>query len=183
MNEDPLKATRDEALRMLGRNFVLFQQLEVALKLLTTLSDLEGSNQEQLDAFREARRASLAKQTLGQLIGRYRKSVFGEGDATDPVESPVTFRAQFRIEGAEYQALKAAQLAALVNERNQLAHHLLDGFNLHTSEGIQDLKDLLEPQADRIRAEILEAQCILKSWTEAHQLFVEGVTAHLAGDT
>ncbi|QSX74615.1 hypothetical protein HIV01_015765 [Lysobacter arenosi] len=182
MNEDPLKATRDEAFRMLGRNFVLFQHLEMALKLLTTISDLEGSNQDQLEACLEARRASLAKQSLGQLIGRYRETVFGEGDSTEPAESPATIRVQFRIQGPEYQAWKTAQLAALVNERNQLAHHLLEGFNLRTSEGIQDLKDLLEPQADRIRTEILQAKAILAIWPKAHQLFMDELTAQLDED-
>jgi hypothetical protein len=178
MNEDPLKASRDEAFRMLGLNFVLFQQLEMALKLLTTISEVEGSNEDELEAFRDARRASLAKQSLGQVVGRFIESVFGESEAPELKESPTIFRAQFRIHGAEYQAIKSSRLIALTNERNQLAHHLVERFDLRSSEGIQDLKDLLEPQTERIRAEIREAI----SWIRAYQASVGELATHFAGE-
>ena len=64
----------DEILRKIGRNIILFQQLEQLLKYLCVNGNISGSAS-QLQDLTEQRITSIHKQTMGQLVGQYINNV------------------------------------------------------------------------------------------------------------
>lgn len=65
-----LETPLDEVLKKIGRNVMLFQNLEHLLKYLVAHSSISGYASE-LMSQEEKRRAAISKQTMGQLIGQY----------------------------------------------------------------------------------------------------------------
>jgi len=68
--EVELEKARNEVLRKIGRNMLLFQQMEYMLKYIVANSELSG-NIDELKVNREKRTEKVRTQTMGLLIGQY----------------------------------------------------------------------------------------------------------------
>ena len=182
MQDDLLKPSRDEALRKLGRNIVLFQQLESQFKQLIAHSLLEGSSPEDFKARLTARQQAVRTQTLGTLVGRYAKEVLHalheddiESDAA-PDDPPPLIRTRFRIGEADLQQ-KLEALSGLVDERNRLVHCLLEDFDLQDANEIARLDAHLDEQANKVRGQIHEFNDIAMTWHHSQQEMVRFYTS------
>ena len=68
--EDNLENARNEVLRKIGRNMLLFQQMEHMLKYLIANGQFSG-NVGEIKANVEQRAERVCKQTMGMLAGQY----------------------------------------------------------------------------------------------------------------
>jgi hypothetical protein len=156
----------DEILRKIGRNIILFQQLEQLLKYLCVNEDISGFAS-QLQNLTEQRNASIHKQTMGQLVGQYINSVNPEpkelpAEPEEIEEAYVAFK--FRIDcDAVYFEKKKEALANLVSERNNLVHHLLPKFDLSNPESCKTIGIKLDDQSERIRDQINDLRANVKA--------------------
>jgi hypothetical protein len=171
---DELESARNAVFQKIGRNIALFQQLERGLKDFFTLRKVEGSSEDEVARLTAARRKEVATKSLGQVVGQFFEDLAKEeGDSADELAGTWRFRTSFRIEGEEYLQRKSELLKNLVGERNRLVHHLLDDFDLRDAGAIARLDALLDPQADRIRAELRDLQETFKRFEESRQLMLE----------
>lgn len=159
------------AFRKLGRNIALFQQLEFGLKTLFTELVIEGHSADDVARRRAERAAVLATSSLGLVA----KKLFDELVAEDPDTggdlpegARVYVRARIRFEVKHIDARRTA-LATLIEERNQLVHHLNQRYDLHSPEGIARLVADLDPQAERIRSELKEISNLFESIARSRQ--------------
>jgi hypothetical protein len=117
----------DEVLRRVGRNLVIFQQVEHALKFLTTHARFHAPASQFAERF--ARHAeSIGKKSMGDLAGKLTGTVLtqDERDATPDAIDEAWFGFRFTIEtDAESVARHEAELKELVDRRNELVHHFL----------------------------------------------------------
>ena len=147
----------DDVLRKVGRNVVLFQQLERLLKFVIANSNLAGFSSE-LRRLKQEQESKVHKQTLGTLVGQYSEisSPDSNAQSTEPEDLHETFISfSFRIERDEdcYESQKEI-LAQLVSDRNDLIHHLLPRFDINSAESCETLSEELDQQAEKIRLEI-----------------------------
>jgi len=117
----------DEVLRRVGRNLVIFQQVEHALKFLTTHARFHAPASQFAERF--AKHAeSIDKKSMGDLAGKLTGTVLvqDERDATPDTIDEAWFGFRFTIEtDAESVARHEAELKELVDRRNELVHHFL----------------------------------------------------------
>jgi hypothetical protein len=117
----------DEVLRRIGRNLVIFQQVEHALKFLTTHARFHAPASQFADRF--AKHAeSIGKKSMGDLAGKLTDTVLtpDEREATPDAIDEAWFGFRFTIEtDAESVARHEAELRELVDRRNELVHHFL----------------------------------------------------------
>lgn len=175
---DELESARNAVFQKIGRNIALFQQLERGLKDFFTHRVVEGSSEADVARLTAARRKEVATKSLGQVVGQFFEDLAKEEcESADDLVGTWRFRTSFRIEGEEYLQLKSEVLKNLVGERNRLVHHLLDDYDLRNANGIARLDALLDPQADRIRAELKELLEAFKHLEESRQLMAEFVNS------
>jgi hypothetical protein len=157
MNPD-LDDLRNEVLRKIGRNVVLFQQFEVMLKLLVTHGRFSGYARD-LEDIKKQHKAKVMKQTLGQVSGQFLENTHGEYPETDD-ELPelkekgghISF--SFRIESDEEYYLKTKEnLAKIVKERNDLIHNFPLNFNLDKIEKLKEAEHYLDVQKESLLPE------------------------------
>ena len=175
---DELESARNAVFQKLGRNIALFQQLERGLKHFFTFRVVEGSSLDEVARLTAARRNEVATKSLGQVVGKFFKDLVREEyeSANEPTGG-LRIRTSFRIEGDEYLRQKSELLKSLVGERNRLVHHLSDDFDLRDADAIARLDALLDPQADRVRAELKELHETFKCLEESRQLMAEFVNS------
>jgi len=150
-------AVRDEALRKIGRNVVLFQELENILKFLASAQHPSMPLSE-AKRTREVRGVSIHVKTLGQVAGQVVEELFAASDTESSAPAEITepwLAFSFRIAGgpAEIEENRRT-LKALIEERNDLVHHVLSRWNLHDVESCRALAAELDKQRLRIISEI-----------------------------
>ena len=143
----------DEVLRRIGRNLVMFQQVEHALKWLLTRNAFEGPIEEYADYF-QTRAAHVNAMTLGKLVEMYSTEVLRDaGEAILEKERPadwVTFSFRTSAE-ADYIAGLRSDLKSMTDERNQLVHHFLPRWQPHNAEALTEALAYLDEQQERVR--------------------------------
>lgn len=150
-------ALRDEALRRIGRNVLLFQELENVLKFLASVQH-PSMPMSEAKATREQRAESIRIKTLGQVAGLVMQELFAASDAESIAAAEITepwLTFSFRIAGdpADLEADRRT-LKALIEERNDLVHHLLSRWDLQDAASCRALCAELEEQRSRIVLEI-----------------------------
>lgn len=173
MNPD-LDDLRNEVLRKVGRNVVLFQQFEVMLKLLVTHGRLSGYVHD-IENIKEQRKAKVMKQTLGQVAGQFVENTHGENhevdeDLPDLKEKGGHISFSFRIQSDEkcYQKTKE-NLAKIILERNDLIHHFPLNFNLNAVESLIAAENYLDAQREALLPEHDRVKQYLKALDEGRK--------------
>ena len=117
----------DEVLRRIGRNVVIFQQVEHLLKFLNAHSAVIGPAS-QLSARVEKQVAAVHKNTLGELAGKLVNNILqppAEHESPDEIDE-VWFGFRFSVGAdAEFVDRHDQEMRALVDARNDLIHHFL----------------------------------------------------------
>ena len=161
-----LDEVRNEVMRKVGRNLLLFQQVEVTLKFLVTNNDVSGFTSNLL-ARHKKKSNSVGKQTMGMVAGQFLSSTFSPKDEEDNVPEVLTephFSFQFRVEMEEgdRRAIELS-MADLVEERNQLVHHFYSRIASDEMKSWLDADCYLDEQRVKIIAELKT----LSSWAVA----------------
>jgi len=153
--EGDLVPCRDETLRKIGRNIVLFQQLEGVLKFLAS-TQYPSMPLSKAEATRDERADFIGTRTLGQVAGDVVRALYAEcGSASSApnviVEPWLSF--SFRIDSDPVSVEESRKaLEALIDERNDLVHHLMPRWNFQDAESCRALSDELDEQRHRIHS-------------------------------
>lgn len=146
----------DEVLMKIGRNIVLYQQVEHILKVVIPYGNYSGYVHE-LDNILTKQKACTKKQTMGNLVRQYIENTHPAqvGPSTpDNINDPyVSFNMRFNDDTLSHDKRKEA-LANMVSERNNLIHHLLPRFNTGSFDSCEELAQELDKQSEKIRSQI-----------------------------
>ena len=152
-----LEDSVNDVFRKIGRNVMLFQHLEYLLKYLVATNSISGYESE-LKSQEEQRRATINKQTMGQLIGQYIEN--SNPESQDILEDPKYFKEEMFIwikhgfgDSTDYDNTTKA-LTKLVDDRNELIHHLLPQFDTNSIESCVQIGKKLDKQGNNIVREI-----------------------------
>lgn len=174
--EDRLEKAKNEVLRKIGRNMLNFQKIEGMFKFLIANGSISGYASEIMD-LKKQRAESIKKKTMGQLIGQFIEDTYSGNDKNK--EAPTKLKAphlsiNFNIEceKSHYENKKQA-LALLVEQRNDLIHHLLPRFDSNSIESCKETEQYLELQHEMLLSEINELQSIGDSFLEGRKMLAE----------
>jgi hypothetical protein len=151
--EDDLSTLTDELFRRIGRNLMNFQRVEGMLKFLVANGQLRGPIKE-LSEISAAQHASVQRTTMGLLAGRFVDTLLSDaGDVEDspmvPSEAWFSFKITFESDAAASAELREG-LRALVDERNELVHHLQARWDIKSIESTRILASQLDEQRERL---------------------------------
>lgn len=155
-SEVELEKAKNEVLRKIGRNMLLFQKVEHMLKFLITNGKVSGRISE-VKANQEKRAEAIHKQTMVSLVGQLLENVYLECDESTEEheelrEAYLSFI--FKVESdAVYYEEKKQDLASIVADRNELIHHLLPRFNPNSIESCLDTDRYLDQQREKLLPE------------------------------
>lgn len=136
---------------------MLFQHLEHLLKYLVANSSI-SSYVSELMSQEEKRRTTINKQTMGQLIGQYIE--ISNPETLDVLEEPKNLKQEqfiwfkYALGDSTYYDTKKKALAKLVDDRNELIHHLLPQFDTNSIESCVQIGNKLDVQRDNIVRQI-----------------------------
>ena len=170
----------DEVLRRVGRNLVVFQQVELALKFLTTHARFHAPSTQFSERF--AKHAeSIGKRSMGDLTGKLVDTVLQQVDIEDAAKAShedwLGFR--FKIEGdAEVIARHERELKELVDQRNELVHHFLPLWQKAVAGDAEATLSWLDAQ----RASAVATLDRLTVWARTLQTARQELTDFLASD-
>lgn len=192
-NKLSLAEYKDEVLRKIGRNMLLFQQIEHLLKYVVLNSDFDSS----LSSFQrnlDKRNKSIKRTSLGNLVREYVESTLskydGNGNLTEELNEPhINLRCRWELSEAQCKKRKM-DLESIVADRNRLIHNLLPQFDpgsinscIETINWLDDQYKTLLPQLEEIKGLAITLQDTLKKFShflkskEGKRMFRGMVTA------
>lgn len=176
-----LETLKNEVLRKIGRNVMLFQQMEYMLKCFLANGQFSGYASE-LAKNIEQRRETIHKQTMGQVVKQCLEKIFSAFKETTNAPEELTaawvsFRYTIECDDTYYEGRKNA-LDSIVAERNDLIHHLLPKWNSSSLESSIATEQYLDQQREKILPEFE----LLKSQIQAMQETIKKHTDFLASD-
>ena len=148
---------KNEVLRKIGRNLMLFQQLEHLIKHLVitaeqtiTLKDKETSLKQRKQYFH--------KKTMGMIAGKFFAdyyTILGKNEKlpTEMPDNSISIELGTECE-EEHHVERRNKLSLLVNDRNDLIHHLLPKWNMSDPESSMEIEGYLDKQREKILPEI-----------------------------
>lgn len=160
----------NEVMRKIGRNMLLFQQLEGLLKYIVSSNGAYSGQPGTLKSKRDKHVAEIEGSTMGQLVGQYLDSTYTLTNSDEQDANTDQFQIKLGVSidcDEEFYLTKKATLSEIVSERNALIHHLLPKYSLSSQESLEKLEQELERQRDKLLPELEElqsfAEWILKS--------------------
>ncbi|MFZ2162660.1 MAG: hypothetical protein WAW02_10630 [Sideroxyarcus sp.] len=150
--DSDLKPTQDEVLRRVGRNLLLFQQIEGLLKFLLSFHkaggtpvDLKERQQKQID--------TISRKMFGHLVEKYGTDVLKDAGVEVPDEEGpadwITF--SFRVSGnAEFIEAMRRDMKLMTGQRNELVHGFLPRWQPDSPEKLEETLAYLDNQREKV---------------------------------
>jgi hypothetical protein len=166
----------EEVLRKIGRNVILFQQIEGKLKFLVANSRIEVIDGKISD-IHQKKSEKVHKQMLGELVKQYLSDA-GES----PEESPSALKDEnlfsismtFNMSATkEFFESLTADMEMMVYERNQLIHNFLPKWNPQSSERLTDAAEYLNKQHEKALPIFEHIKARIASWEMSRQLHLQ----------
>ena len=151
LNSD-LKPTQDEVLRRVGRNLLLFQQIEHFLKLLLA-SYKGGGTTETYQVNHQVRTDCINRKMLGHLVAEYGSEVLQDaGEEVLEEDRPAGwFSFSFRISGdTDFVESLRRDLKLMTDERNELVHHFLPRWQPNSPDKMTETLAYLDDQREKV---------------------------------
>lgn len=146
------QALLDEVLRKIGRNLLLNQELEHLLKAILSCARIEGTVADASTRLAK-RQARLSTKSMGELQRQLRKELFApeedEPSAASCEPTQVWISTSIRLEAVDIETMEA-ELEALTDERNALAHHFLNRWKPGSASAMKEVSSQLDAQRDKI---------------------------------
>ena len=151
--EHVLSSTHDEVLRRLGRNLLLYQQIEHLLKILLISHPLEGAPAD-ISTYLEKRKCQFGKQMLGLLVEQFSAEILVDAgappladrsweDSLSTLHVSSTLRLAMESDRlAEYRR----DLVAMTQERNELVHHFVQRWEHGSPSALEEALRYLDVQ-------------------------------------
>ena len=143
----------DEVLRRLGRNLVIFQQIEHFLKVLLANHKNAGTPENYATNL-QAQTECINKKMLGHLVEKYGNEVLQDAGAEVPDEERPEdwFAFSFRIAGdSAFVESMRRDLKLMTDERNDLVHHFLPRWQPGNDTVLNDALSYLDAQRERVQ--------------------------------
>lgn len=144
--------TSDEVLRRVGRNLVIFQQIEQFLKLL--LANHKNAGTPANYAVNLQKQAEcINRKMLGHLVEKYGTEVLEDAGAEVPeVERPDNwFAFSFRVSGdTVFVETMRRDLKLMSDERNDLVHHFLPRWQPGNDDVLQEALAYLDGEREKV---------------------------------
>lgn len=176
-----LEKVKNEVQRKIGRNLILFQQVELMIKWLLANNKIEGYANE-LKSVQDRQAEAVQNKTLGQLICQYTK--YNQPlNYPEIIESSEIPKGDYwtlnsgMIDDPAYFESKEKALKSLASERNELVHHLLPRLNPESIESWIETERYLDCQREKILPELTELQSMVNSIKEARKQMFESLTS------
>lgn len=168
---EALQALQREVQRKFGRAVLVLQQYERLVKGLVAEKDLAGPIAE-LQQIKDNQLRAVAKKTLGQVVGDLTGGVMAipapkeESSGSEPSGSDPSLpwiRVSFRMEMREEDFKETERkMADLVDLRNELVHHFLEGHDIWSEPGCQEALVYLDVCNKQVDAHYEE----LRNWAK-----------------
>ena len=139
-----LKSVKKEVVYKVGRNVLLFQQMEGVLKYLVSQSTLSGTRGDMLSKH-EKRKQSVSKRTMGTVVRNFLDGVEPTPEPEEVTEAFISFK--FETDVSEGMRTEIEQLVA---ERNTLIHHFFEDIEEESIESWQEASVQLDSQKNRL---------------------------------
>lgn len=166
------QALRDEVLRKIGRNVLLFQQIEGLLKFLVVNYKAHGTSSDLM--MRQQRRLNkVQKHMMGQLVEQYVDGILTDaGDASQGLDAPsvpwISFSSKITGDHEFYES-QCTNLKLMKDERNDLIHHFLLRWQPDSLSHMTDASDYLDKQREKILPILEHLMSVSKSMQEARK--------------
>ena len=161
-----IETVRAEALRKLGRNIVNFSKIEMALKYLLSVSQLEGTKATISEQFHR-NKSRYRKETLGKLVQKFHENVLVDASQFEATttSSDSEFSSSLKITYDDQDFLKSQKraLSKIVAERNKLIHQDLAFLDTSCVEDYHKLIIFLDEQNPRLLVHLEELRWIIES--------------------
>ena len=138
------KLVKKEVVYKVGRNVLLFQQMEGVLKYLVSHGSMSGTRSE-LFLKHEKQKQAVSRRTMGTVV---RNFLDGIEPAPEPEELTEAF-ISFKFETDVTESMRA-EIEQLVAERNTLIHHFLEDIELDSVASWQEASARLDLQEERL---------------------------------
>ena len=145
--------TSDEVLRRVGRNLVIFQQIEQFLKLLLAKHKNAGTPANYAANLQEQTK-SISKKMLGHMVEKYGTEVLQDAGVEVPEEERPDnwFASSFRVSGdTEFVETMRRDLKLMSDERNDLVHYFLPRWHPSNDDVLNDTLAYLDAQREKIQ--------------------------------
>jgi hypothetical protein len=157
-----LDSARNEVFRKVGRNLLLFQELELDLRFLVTHGKFSGgiADMEELSKRREGNHMK----TMGMVVGDYLnimldRNAMKSSEQIDPDKFFLSLDIGFDSDEEGEKRFRES-LESLVQERNDLVHHFLEGIEFDSIGSWHAAGARLDSQSSRIIAECKFVSCL-----------------------
>lgn len=144
--------TRDEMLRRVGRNLLLFQQIELLFKFLLTNYKVSGTA-ETYQANQQKQADCISTKMLGLLVDKYGNEFLKDAGADVPEDEgpPGWFSFTFRLSAnADFIASLRRDMKMMTDERNDLVHHFLSRQQPNSPEQMAQALIHLDVQREKV---------------------------------
>lgn len=172
-----LTPTSDEVLRRVGRNLVIFQQIEHSLKLLLANHKNAGPI-DRYAANLQARVERVNKKMLGHLVEAYITEVLHDaGEEPPKEESPddwLTFSFQIGVETEFLEGIRK-DLKLMTDERNDLVHHFLQRWQLGSDNDVTKALAYLDEQREKVLPMREHLRSMVQHLHDSTKMFAEFV--------
>lgn len=171
----PSTEERDHIYQKIGRNVILYQQLELLLKHIVGNSGLSAPISK-LKQIQESNRKKTNTSTMGNLVGRFVDNIdpnFANDDLNEEevTEAMLSYRFHLEISEGSYEEKKQT-LSRIVAGRNRLIHHTISEYDFKSIDSMKKLSKDLEQQEQEVRKEIDELKTISKNMIKAQTEYV-----------
>lgn len=151
--QDELTILKNELFRRVGRNVFNFQKIELMLKFLVANGTISGPAKG-LNEKRQALADTLHKMTMGQMAGRFVDDILSDSsdskDEPEVISEPwISFKMRFVPTDPLNTELNDG-LRSVVEERNELVHHMLSRWNESSLEDTKSILKELDEQRERL---------------------------------
>lgn len=164
-DEAELQTLKQEVLRRIGRNILLFQRVEALLKHLVAHSDILASPGE-VRVELERRKGAVENNTLGTIIGKFFETVLNTSrpmPSAEQLEQKFHFRFTLDFNDPDFIEARKAYLKTVVDSRNELVHCMLKRTDADTLAAWAETAHFLDRQRGQAISEITHLKEILVS--------------------
>lgn len=147
-----LKSTIDEVLRRVGRNLIVFQQIEHFLKVLLANHKNTGTPESYASNLQDQAEC-INKKMLGHLVEKYGIDVLQDAGAEvqEDERADDWFRFSFHISGdTEFVESMRRDLKLMTDERNELVHHFLPRWQPIALDKMEEALAYLDAQREKV---------------------------------
>lgn len=170
-----LKSDSNEVLRRVGRNLLLFQQIEQLLKFLLSYHSANGTPED----FKERQEKQIDiinRKMFGKLVGNYGTSVLKDTgvDVPEEEEPAGSFTFSFHISGdTEFVEAMRLDMKLMTEQRNELVHGFLPRWLPDSPEKIKGALAYLDTQREIVMPMHEHLRTAASHFKESRKMLIE----------